>query len=963
MKSRSESETTQVETTTCDTADACDGPQAPTSVASVDADCSKELLAKSFLVPAFSFVKPIVEHPAPFTGDVPISLLPRFNVRLGGEFSFMCTLVMHGMEHWSRVFGPADFSLTADEDSITAGAVDLTNDLHFTVFRGKRPFSVRVVDFFVLDQECTLLCTVSASGHMKVFKDGVLVGENVKGMAPLHLDRPHMIVGGHYLFHDQVFRGTLKGMKVWIQDVSWSLEPFSPANSSHITLNRHVPDWYINWYPGYSMDVIRHWYSKVMERFGMDPTLPREGQMTKVSIWFSTALRHSPYWKDGFSRHFEKISTFDPYDGWVVVDDLLTNWTENDQWKGYREMHEVLIKGRPHTSYVYWVLLNCCEMIDHHGMQKGRLQMKCVERAGAADQAVPWEALCAVLGRRGPRRRCRRAASERRGAPLAAPWAVRAARVHLSSLRPRSTAAAGLEAPRVPPCAPPRRGGAAAPTFTFRLTDILSFDAWFPTTAVRSMQALAAVTLWRTAEFTITTWPATLQRLDAVASRLVGLPRLAAGQWSPPFWRIGTAVVQRLAAASRDRPMEAPARALPIYRQAAEVAKRAVRLSVTAGTRPHPQRVFVKFLQAAAHPDTFDTTLRKRLATWIEHERIPHDLQQRWRQLQVFLVTLPPAWRWIVMRSATTCNAVMPFTGCLALDSSSMVIFCIVSGPPEMRPVAQPRAAAARPPPLAARRAAPSAQLAAAPAAGGQRAAARRAEAAEGGARRRMKRPAAAAPAPEPPRKSPRVKPMRRPAGRRARGEEEPEEADEAAGLSADEEGFCRAPSAAGQDTPATARGSPQAAVEPQEDGEAEDASDEGAELETPERLRNPAALQSLEDGFVRLPEEPGSKHGCELKVNHSTGCLMSCDIRIPPESGNAPEIMWAGKTLLLHVHTAPPKQLIILLDGNRTALEQGDICMVRAGQEWSVSNGSKRVCASIKMVLRSRADDAATVA
>ncbi|CAK0903468.1 unnamed protein product [Prorocentrum cordatum] len=118
---------------------------------------------------------------------------------------------------------------------------------------------------------------------------------------------------------------------------------------------------------------------KVMERFGTDPTLPRDAQMTKVSIWFSTALRHSPYWKDGFSRHFEKIRTFDPYDGWVVVDDLLTNWTENDQWKGYREMHEVLIKGRPHTSYVYWVLLNCCEMIDNHGMQKGRLQMKCVD--------------------------------------------------------------------------------------------------------------------------------------------------------------------------------------------------------------------------------------------------------------------------------------------------------------------------------------------------------------------------------------------------------------------------------------------------------------------------------------------------------------------------------------------------------------------------------------------------------
>ncbi|CAK0850774.1 unnamed protein product [Prorocentrum cordatum] len=224
------------------------------------------------------------------------------------------------------------------------------------------------------------------------------------------------------------------------------------------------------------------------------------------------------------------------------------------------------------------------------------------------------------------------------------------------------------------------------PPSAFRLTDILSFDAWFPTTAVRSMQALAAGTLWHTVKFTITTWPATLQRMDAVASRSVGLPRLAAGQWSPPFWRIGTAVVQRFAAASRDRPMEAPARTLPMYWQAAEVAKRAVRLSVAAGTRPHPQRAFVKFLQAAAHPDTFDTTLRKRLATWIEHERIPHDLQQRWRQLRVFLITLPPAcMRWIVMRSATTCNAIMPYTGCLALDNSFMVIFCIVSGSPEMR--------------------------------------------------------------------------------------------------------------------------------------------------------------------------------------------------------------------------------------------------------------------------------------
>ncbi|CAK0873643.1 unnamed protein product, partial [Prorocentrum cordatum] len=82
-----------------------------------------------------------------------------------------------------------------------------------------------------------------------------------------------------------------------------------------------------------------------MTQNGMDPTLPSKEQMTKVSMWFSTALRHSPYYKDKHNRYFEKVSTFDPYDGWVVVDDLLTNWTENDQYKHYREMHEVLIKG------------------------------------------------------------------------------------------------------------------------------------------------------------------------------------------------------------------------------------------------------------------------------------------------------------------------------------------------------------------------------------------------------------------------------------------------------------------------------------------------------------------------------------------------------------------------------------------------------------------------------------------
>jgi len=163
----------------------------------------------------------LLEHSEALTGESPLNLAiaaPNSAVRMGGAFSFMCTLRMDGIGSWSRVF---DFSLTADEDSITAGAIGLTNDLHFTVFRGKKAFCVVVSNFFELGKEVTMLCTVSPSGHMRVFKDGALVGENAEGMSPLRQDRPRMIVGGHYLHTDQAFNGSLRDVKIWNKEVAW----------------------------------------------------------------------------------------------------------------------------------------------------------------------------------------------------------------------------------------------------------------------------------------------------------------------------------------------------------------------------------------------------------------------------------------------------------------------------------------------------------------------------------------------------------------------------------------------------------------------------------------------------------------------------------------------------------------------------------------------------------------------
>jgi hypothetical protein len=95
--------------------------------------------------------------------------------------------------------------------------------LHFTVFEGSKPVSVRVPGFFEIGRDVVLLCTVSPRGHMKVFKDGVIVGENAQGTMPKAMDRPSMLLGGHFKFHDQKFCGAIRDAKVWNQEVSWPL--------------------------------------------------------------------------------------------------------------------------------------------------------------------------------------------------------------------------------------------------------------------------------------------------------------------------------------------------------------------------------------------------------------------------------------------------------------------------------------------------------------------------------------------------------------------------------------------------------------------------------------------------------------------------------------------------------------------------------------------------------------------
>lgn len=143
---------------------------------------------------------------------------------------------------------------------------------------------------------------------------------------------------------------------------------------------------------------------------------------------------------------------------------------------------------------------------------------------------------------------------------------------------------------------------------------------------------------------------------------------------------------------------------------------------------------------------------------------------------------------------------------------------------------------------------------------------------------------------------------------------------------SADEEGFCEDPQA---DKAAPPSPVPEADEPP-----------------TPEKV------ERLRGGYFRVPTCPGSKHGCQMRIGHESCAFMSCDIRIPPQSFNAPELLSATKTVFLYILDAEDGRLTAALNDRRLELQAGDHFLVRPQQQWSIQNTSKRSVASMKMVL-----------
>lgn len=162
---------------------------------------------------------PLFERRGPVSEGKAVNLVDEgLTEWLGGAFSFMATVHFLDGHKWSVIFG---FSLGYDWDTIEAGSIEKSCDLFFTVYKQDQSVEIYVPNFFKVGAEATVLFTVSDAGTMSVYKDGELVGEHVHGYKPNYVDRPHLMVGGHHVHKNMGFRGSIKDIKVWNQEVTW----------------------------------------------------------------------------------------------------------------------------------------------------------------------------------------------------------------------------------------------------------------------------------------------------------------------------------------------------------------------------------------------------------------------------------------------------------------------------------------------------------------------------------------------------------------------------------------------------------------------------------------------------------------------------------------------------------------------------------------------------------------------
>lgn len=198
------------------------------AVTNVSTALAETAVAKPSLARAMATQRTNANHLGQFMG-VPESyadIAGRFPGLLGGQngFSVAFTAKWDALNRWSRVL---DFGNTvklgskAHGSNIVVANEKTTDTFAFAIYGAESNAFLTIPRLIKVGESSRFLCSVDEKGHMRVYKDGELVGENKHGVVPAAVPRDHLYLGKSNFDGNAMFAGEIRDLCVWNGPASW----------------------------------------------------------------------------------------------------------------------------------------------------------------------------------------------------------------------------------------------------------------------------------------------------------------------------------------------------------------------------------------------------------------------------------------------------------------------------------------------------------------------------------------------------------------------------------------------------------------------------------------------------------------------------------------------------------------------------------------------------------------------
>ena len=127
-------------------------------------------------------------------------------VETGGAMTFSTWVNYDSFNHWSRIF---DFGDGAAQNNILLANQGTTNNLVFEVHADGASHRLSIANFWQANTWMHITATLEESGRMRVYRDGILVGETISSVIPSAKTRAHNYIGKSHWTQDGAFDGQL----------------------------------------------------------------------------------------------------------------------------------------------------------------------------------------------------------------------------------------------------------------------------------------------------------------------------------------------------------------------------------------------------------------------------------------------------------------------------------------------------------------------------------------------------------------------------------------------------------------------------------------------------------------------------------------------------------------------------------------------------------------------------------